>query len=968
MNRARKFSGRRSAVRSILLCGLSLSTIATAAVAQEEAAEDEIVVTGSRIRQNPLDANRPVLNVDSEAIERSGLSGIGEILQRIPGSGGGLNNKVNSSGNFGNPPDGGGVGAGSSEIDLRFLGSRRVLVLVDGLRWVNGSSASGVPGATDLNTIPSSIIDRIEVLQDGASPIYGSDAIAGVVNIITKRKQEGFAASAQLGAFDETDGETQQYELSFGASNDRTDIFFAAQYVHQNSVSSGDRDISDFPEPTLDECFVTCSSATPRGRFIFTDPNTLQDLSITLNENFVFNGTNPVYDPLNPTGADFEQFTTADRFNFAPFNFLQIPSERFGFFTQVTHQVTDNINFRGKAVFNTRNSTNQAAPIPLFIGPDSGNGNRLDTVSVDVTNPFNPFGFSLTPANTSFIARRLVEAGPRNFQQNVDTFYASGTFDGSVNVAGREIYWDLNALWSQNEANQIARGIVNSARLEQALGPIANCTGSCVPFNFFGGPGSITQAQLDFVTFNQQDSSQQELWDFSANFSTDLFDLPAGAVGLAGGYEHRDQSGEFNPDPIVAAGDSADIPAQPTAGSFNVEELYGEMVAPLLADMPFVKILEGNFAIRYSDYSTGVSSTTVKYGGRWKPSDDLTIRGGFTEGFRAATIGELFGTATRFDATLEDPCSDILGLFGGPVAPANIQANCIALGVPADGSFQQTNAQISTLTGGNPALKPENSDGWNVGFTYAPAWLEDYNVVVELNYYSIEIDGAIQALDAQLQLDSCAATLDPTLCGSIGRSASGTIVSFSNQLTNIGRIKTRGIDWRLAYEFDAGSLGVFNVDSLSTYLIEYTEANPTSTGFIFTSREGTVRGSPTFSFPDLKSTTTVSWTLGDFRVQSVGRYISSLDEVCGDQAALPADVGCTRPADDINDLGSRFYLDLAASYTPPWLDKRTELTIGVNNILDTDPPNCFSCQLNGFDPNTYDVPGQFGYVRLTWRP
>ena len=806
------------------------------------------------------------------------------------------------------------------------------------------------------------------MLQDGASPIYGSDAIAGVVNIITKRKQEGFAATAQLGAYDDTDGETQQYEFSFGASNDRTDIFFAAQYVHQNSVSSADRDISDFPEPTLDECFVTCSSATPRGRFLFTDPNTLVFNNITLNEAFSYSGSNPFYDPLNPTGADFEPFTTADRFNFAPFNYLQIPSERFGFFTQVTHEVTDNINFRAKAVYNTRNSTNQAAPIPLFIGPEAGNGNRLDNISVDVTNPFNPFGFSLTPANTVFLARRFVEAGPRNFQQNVDTFYASATLDGSFELGGREVYWDVNSLWSQNEANQIARGIVNSARLEQALGPLAACTAPCVPFNFFGGPGSITQDQVDFVTFNQQDSSQQELWDLSLNFSTTLFDLPAGAVGFAAGYEHRDQAGSFNPDPIVAAGDSADIPAQPTSGGFNVEEVYAETVVPLLADLPLVRILEGNFAIRHSDYSTGVSSTTIKYGGRWKPTDDLTIRGGFTEGFRAASIGELFGTATRFDATLEDPCSDILGLFGGPVASPELQANCIALGVPADGSYEQTNPQISTLTGGNPLLQPEDSNGWNVGFTYAPAWLESINALAEFNYYSIKIDGAIQALDAQLQLDSCAATLDPTLCGSIGRAGSGTIISFSNQLTNIGRIETKGIDWRVSFEVDAGSAGSVRVDSLSTYLLDYTEANPTSTGFILTSREGTVRGSPTFSFPEFKSTTTLVWTLGDFRLQGVGRFISSLTETCGDQAALPPAVGCSRPAEDINDLGSRFYLDLAASYKLPWLNKRTEFTIGVNNILDTDPPNCFSCQLNGFDPNTYDVPGQFGYVRLTWRP
>lgn len=952
-----------------------MTAFASVAYAQD-AADDEIVVTGSRIRQNPLDRAAPVLDLSSDDINRSGLSSVGDFLQRIPGSGGGLNSRVNSSGNFGNPPDGGGVGAGASEIDLRFLGSRRALVLVDGLRWVNGSSASGVPGSTDLNTIPSSIIDRIEVLQDGASPIYGSDAIAGVINIITKKQQDGFAASAQLGAYDDKDGETQQYEVSFGASNDRTDIFFAVQYTHQNPVSSADRDQSDFPIATLDSCFVTCSSATPDGRFVFTDPNTNIRHSITLADAFIYGGINPVYDPLNTGGGtdDFKGFTTADRFNFMPFNFLVTPSERVGFFTTVTHEVTDNINFRAKAMYNNRKSINQAAPIPLFIGPDAGNGNRLDTTPVDVTNPFNPFGFTLDPSNTEFIARRFVEAGPRHFEQNVDTYYLSGTFDGDFEFGGRTIYWDANALWSRNRANQLANGIVNSARLAQALGPISQCTGSCVPFNFFGGPGSITQQMVDFVTFVQHDTSEQELWDVSFNVSGDIINLPAGALAFAGGFEHRDQSGFFEPDPIVAAGDSADIPALPTRGGFNSDEFYGELSVPILADMPFVKSLTGSFAIRYSDYSTNFSETTIKYGGRWQPFDDLTIRGGFSEGFRAPTIGELFGSASRFDATLNDPCSDMLGIVSGTPKSATIIANCTALGVPANGSFVQTLFQIGTVTGGNPALKPETSDGWNVGFAYQPAWAEKYNLVAEFNYYDIEISGAIQALDSQLQLTSCVNTLDPALCGSIGRSATGTIVSFSNQLTNIGGINTRGMDWRIAYDINDTGFGDFHVESNSSYLLDYTEINATSGGFVATSREGTLRGSPTFSYPRFKSSATLDWTLGDLRMRGVGRYISSLTEQCLDPlSSLPANVGCSAPdpandANSFNDLSSQVYLDLSASYVLPWLDKRAEFTIGVNNILDNDPPACFSCQQNGFDPNTYDPSGQFGYVRLTFRP
>src|SRR6476620_4608636 len=183
--------------------------------AEPPARTDEIVITGSRIRRNPLDLDAPRVFVDQSDIQKTGLNSITDVRQRLPSSGGGLNGKFNTSGNLGNPPDGGGVGAGSAEIDLRYLGSRRTLVLVDGLRFVPGASASGVPASVDLNAIPESMIERVEVLQDGASAVYGSDAIAGVVNIITKQHQKGFSLSAQYGQY-KSDGETQNYQLSWG--------------------------------------------------------------------------------------------------------------------------------------------------------------------------------------------------------------------------------------------------------------------------------------------------------------------------------------------------------------------------------------------------------------------------------------------------------------------------------------------------------------------------------------------------------------------------------------------------------------------------------------------------------------------------------------------------------------------------------------------------------------------------------
>src|SRR3954462_544993 len=211
-----------------------------AAAATQPTPQGETVITGARIRRNPLDLDAPRVFVDQQDIAKTGLSSINDVLQRLPSSGGGLNGKFNNSGNLGNPPDGGGVGAGSAEIDLRYLGSRRTLVLVDSLRFVNGASASGVPGSVDLNSIPTAMIQRMEVLQEGASPIYGSDAIAGVVNVITKKRQDGFQASAQVGEFGEGDGFSQDYNFSWGVTQDHTQVVFGGGYFKQDAVFSGD--------------------------------------------------------------------------------------------------------------------------------------------------------------------------------------------------------------------------------------------------------------------------------------------------------------------------------------------------------------------------------------------------------------------------------------------------------------------------------------------------------------------------------------------------------------------------------------------------------------------------------------------------------------------------------------------------------------------------------------------------------
>lgn len=944
------YSLRRQVMMGLSALALS-AALATPAHAQQPASDgrDTIVITGSRIRVDPLDQLQPITTVGEEDIDKTGLTSTADILQRLPIASGGLNQRNNNSGNFGNPPDGGGVGAGAAEIDLRYLGSRRVLVLVDGLRWVQGASASGVPGSVDLNTIPAGMIERIEVLQEGASPIYGSDAIAGVVNIITKKHQDGLEASVQLGGYDEGDGFTQEYNLSFGINDDRTSAVLGVSYLDQEGVLSADRPTTAFPTPGATSCLQGgCSSGTPLGRFIVTDPNTGTAMDMTL-RSALLPGQVPAYNPANPTGpaSPFKDFTTADRFNFQPFNYVVTPSERLGFFAQIEHEFAENLRFTGKATYVNRRSANQAAPLPLFVGPDAGNGNLLDQVTIDATNPFNPFGFDLEAGTLTFIGRRLVEAGPRHYEQDINTWNLTGTLSGDVNLFDRNWFWDVNAVWSRNNAEQTFTGNVNAQRVQQALGPLAQCTGPCTPLNLFGGAGTITPQQLAFIGFVQHDSSEQELRDFSANVTGDLFTLPAGPVQIALGLEHRETEGSFQPDAIVAAGLSSDIPAQPARGSIDVDEAYVEFSIPVLKDMPLAKELSVSLAARTFDYSTSGGDDTIKAGAVYRPIDDVLIRASWGQGFRAPSIGELFGTASRFDQEVVDPCSNFLGLNGGVVRSATIQQNCIARGVPANGSYVQLNPQISVITSGNPNLTPETSESWNAGAVWSPSFLENQpwtrGMTFEVNYADIELEGAIQAQNGQALLDRCAETLDLLACNTITRTASGQVSGIANPLINIGGLQTKQVDFGITYGAPETSFGTFDLRLNVAHLNEFTEFVPTSAGLAPVSREGTERGSPDQAYPEWKTSFTVDWSMGPFAASLLTRNVSSV----------------TEPG---NKLDAVNYLDAQFRWTPDFMNTST-LTVGILNLTDEDPPACFSCGLNNFDPTTYDPPGRFGYVR-----
>lgn len=955
--------------RAILLGSalLGSSLAAGTAQAQQAAAADAptatklqaVEVTGSRIKKSEGTGETPVLTLTAAELQATGITSIGDIIQRLGVSGSSLNTKFNSAGNFGFPADGGGVGSGSTTISLRNLGAQRTLILVDGLRWVNESSASGVSGAVDLNTIPFSAIEKVEILTDGASSLYGSDAIGGVVNIITKKSQKGALARVYYGDYETGNGQTYTGNLSLGVKEKAYEFFVDLSHYRQREISSSATDQSSFPIPGTGTTFGSSSTAFGRQVFFPNGNNTYGGLC-PLTDTNGDNIPDTAFCNITPNGVNstfpsqYHGFTDADRFNFAPFNLLLTPSQRSAVFTHGRYNVNDNVRFYVKGLYQSRKSVNQAAPEPIFLGPGAGTGGLADTVGIDATNPFNPYGYSLDSSNLVLFARRPVEGGPRVFQQDVSTRYFNTGFDGSFEVFDRFFAWDVNYVNSVNSAEQRINGTYNIRRIANALGPIANCVAPCVPLNLFGGPGTITAEQLNYISFIERDSSRQTLDQVTLNLSGTIVPLPAGTLDFATGYEHRKLSGSYSPDAVVTAGESNGVPSLPTSGRYSVDEFYVEFVVPLLNKQPFAKRLDLSLASRLSDYSTFGTTIKSKVGLRWQPVTDLTLRGTYAEGFRAPSIGESFGSPARFDASIEDPCSGATGatattcqqVFGTPVG------------------FQQANTQISIRTGGNANLDAETSRSYTAGLVYSPSWAEKQawsdRIDLELTFYKHKVKNAIQSPDAQTQLNRCVASGDPnsTFCQGISRGSSGDINGFDSTLRNLGVIETQGYDIGIGWNSPRYAFGKFNINWNTTYIENY-RAVATDTGL--EEPRGVGNEVSDSGIPRWKSTITTNWNLAPFTAGWTIRYISPLRELCGDAAAFPV---CSDQAAGVNRFDPVVYHDFRAGVTLP-IPYKPELTAGVNNAFNAGPPTCVSCSLNGYDASNYDLPGRFAYVQAT---
>ncbi|WP_283629564.1 TonB-dependent receptor plug domain-containing protein [Shewanella baltica] len=929
-----------NSVRFALIGGVTFAAFnASIAVAAEDGAKkvERIEVTGSRIKRTDMEAASPVLVMNREELEATGMISIGDILQTIPAAGSALNTAFNNGGD------------GSTNMDLRNLGAQRLLVLVNGKRWI-----SSLGSTVDLNTIPTSAIERIEVLKDGASAVYGSDAIAGVVNIITRKNFEGVEVSVyggQNAKYD--DGRQYTADITFGAVSEKGGLLFNMSHVTQQPIWAGDRDISgtgysstaDNTRLQIKGSQLNQANEDSLAALATPDPKGIYNLMVK-------EGTGVDVGP-----DQFRPRTSADVYNYAPDNYLSTPQNRNSFYVQGFYDISDNLRVISDFMMTNRKSSQELAPMPLTLGASFGEA--ASRVDIGANNIYNPFGEKLYGSNARAVAngeaedyvpfalqRRMIEAGSRQYNQNDTTYRAMIGLEGNINDNWT---WSANYIYGQNNQDVMTTGLLNLTRINQALGDNCDASNGCVALNLFGGPGTVTQDMVDYITFDSVSRSGLTMKDYAFNISGDLFDLPAGAVGMALGLERREESGFDTPDPLTVTGESSGNQRDATSGGFRLDEAYVELSIPVLENLLVTP------AIRVSDHDSYGNNTTGKVGVEYRPMDDMLLRGTWAQGYRAPSISDLYAGNADSYPTWTDPCNtrDDKG------NPLDISGKPGCAAVP-DG-YRQANTQIRISQVSSPDLKPETSESYTYGLVYNPSWLEGAEVT--LDYYNIKVKDAIARYGHLDIARECADDASSDSCSKIDRDSLGNIVDLRNFLQNAGEYNVEGVDFFTAYRFPETSFGTFKTSLDVAYVIK--------NEFDGNDRVGVQTGDG--GFPEFKANFMVDWAMGDWDAHWKVRYVGQLNN--------DYYTGLTNSTDDqeyydyLKDSGFRETIDpymvhnVSVGYNIDGYN--TKISLGINNLFAKKPQaegptNNEAISTNNFSVTEYDVNmDRFIYLRAT---
>lgn len=949
----------RTAVR-FALCFGATGLMAGPALAQEEATElERIEVTGSRIRQVEAENAQPILTITRADIEKQGFASVADILQNVPAVGTPPISRAS--------PLSAGEAVGGQYISLRNLGAARTLILVNGRRLTSTTT-----GIQDLSSIPAAAVERIEVLKDSASTIYGSDAIAGVVNIVTRSSFDGMRASGYYGQYDEGDGEVEVYDFVTGHSSDRGSLMMAIEYRKENKVRASDRAFSAFPNgqfyPNLGWTpvsrwggFVTTAATpvpgVPTGTRVVLrpggDPSNIND--------FVRQDTTA------PTGQVSNTNEQTD---------LRTPLTSRQIFVNGTYDLTDSIRFFSETSYSHREASRQVAGYPMQ-GAAFG-------IPIAAGSLFNPTGASI--GNWWHRGWDV----PRVSDSDLEAFRVVLGLDGSFDVGTRYFDWDVSWNYGDQRVVQASFGNFNLANTRAALGPsfrnaagqlqcgtATAVIGGCVPWNPWLPAGTIGEGGLtnntalqNFLFQREHSIGETSTQVVSANISGLLFTLPAGDLQFAGGIERRKEKGEFVPDALSVSGGSTNLGALPTQGGYDLNEAYLELDIPLLADMAFAKQLSVNVASRYSDYDTFGSTTNSKASFQWRPIDDLLIRGTWAEGFRAPTISNLFAGGSQTFAFYTDPCDPVYGAARNSEATRTRCAAAIANYanyrqlqqgfVPTTAANAQT--PLAFFSGAaNPGLEPEESESTTIGLVYSPSYVD--GLTLSLDWWKIELTNTIVGDTPGQILSDCYVDGIASRCNLFTRDpVLGIVNSMNYGNRNAGFSNDEGFDFGALYRLSTG-FGDFGFTLQSTYtsLSEFKSTNdpniPLSQAVSFGSNFR-VRGNMG-----------VDWSYGDFGVSWNARYFSKIKETCLSVVSFPeqcSDPGYiagnpaqTRP---ININGSNTFHDLQVRWNAPW---NATISVGANNAFEHEGPQLYT-QPSANVPyyGGFDI-GRFTYLRYT---
>jgi iron complex outermembrane recepter protein len=873
----------------------------------------EVVVTGTRISDPNIAGINPVTTVSAKELEELAPVSVADALQRIP--------DVRIQGSSG------GSTAGSQGdqgfVDLHHLFYNRTLVLINGLRATPTMITSGhdVIGV-NIDSIPLAMIDHIEVLKDGASPVYGADAIGGVVNVITRTSYDGLGGSAQIGSSMYGDHTSGHMSLIGGKVFDRADFMVGIDYDQEGLARYDERPQY---QPVVDRIGTLAGGQigpTLPGRTLCPDGIA----TLPNGDMYTF------YAP-----GQYRAYAPADNCQTDPHTAIAPEIRSFSVMPVAHVQVTDNLTGYFEGLYTYQKTYYSALTLPYSLG-----------APIPADNPYNPFGVPVSLDRTIY---------PDAAYPSIDT--RQETYRGVLGLKGNfldgRIQTNIDYVWGRTRDIADFTDNWNMDKLQTALDPtLCAAAAGCVVPDFFG-PGTLTPQAASYFLINDWNRNGYDQRIVDGSVQAKLFELPAGTVTGAAGVQYRKDSGFTSVDPYQLSGVSSEGQAADTSGSYDTGEAYAELGLPVLRDQPGAKILALDLATRFSHYSDFGDTTNWKAGLNWAPTEDVRLRASRGTGFRAPNIAELYGGATtnlQGAPTQLDPCV-------GPV-PSLYAAGCSAAGVPA--GYQPPAGQgTAVVSAGNPNVKPERSQDLDIGVVITPRWIP--RLALSIDYYRVNLTNAIAAPDPVYILDQCYASggsLSSPYCRLISRNANGTIAAIQDIYTNTGFVKTDGFDLSGHYNFPVAALGLrdpgrvgldLQGTAVRNYLVQTESGGSVTqyTGILNTGIEGPDSGSiPRFQGSLTTTYSRLDWQVG-WAVRWVGRM--SIAPSVAARAGVANDPYASAP--------SIFYHDVFVTKSV----RNVNLTVGVQNLFNREAPFTFPGPSYAF--GLYDPIGRYYYAKVS---